>query len=156
MMFELHGFLLSYFSYTKCYVMNLWKETLLSSIFSAHLITTVALVVVLVLFCFVFFFTATHGISILRNMLENTNLEDKSLEPQRLPSSPALAFTPGAWGPLFSSHSEQHTMHAPASMFYSELLLKNLPSSTGDIKDGGLIPESGRYPGVGNSQTVNF
>ena len=107
-------------------------------------------------FGFVFFFTATHGISILRNMLENTNLEDKSLEPQRLPSSPALAFTPGAWGPLFSSHSEQHTMHAPASMFYSELLLKNLPSSTGDIKDGGLIPESGRYPGVGNSQTVNF
>lgn len=71
-------------------------------------------------------------------MVENTNLEDKSLSifPHLLlwlsPQDPEPAA-------LFSSHSEQHTMHAHASMFYSELLLKNLPSSAGDIRDGGLI-----------------
>ena len=43
-------------------------------------------------FFFFFFFRATHGISILRNMLENTNLEDKSLEPQHLPSEHLRCF----------------------------------------------------------------
>ena len=59
-------------------------------------------------------------------------------------------------GAVFSSHSEQHTMHAHASMFYSELLLKNLTSRAGDIRDAGLIPGSGKSPGVRNSQTLSF
>ena len=35
-------------------------------------------------------------------------------------------------------------------------MVKNLPASTGDIKDTSLIPGLGRSPGVGNGNTPVF
>ena len=34
------------------------------------------------------------------------------------------------------------------------LVVKNPPANSGDAKDEGLIPGSGRSPGVGNSNTL--
>ena len=36
------------------------------------------------------------------------------------------------------------------------LLVKNLPASAGDTKDPGLIPRSGRSPGVGNGNPLRY
>ena len=36
------------------------------------------------------------------------------------------------------------------------LVVKNSPSNAGDIKDAGLIPESGRSPRVGNGNTLQY
>ena len=36
------------------------------------------------------------------------------------------------------------------------LLVKNLTSKAGDIRDEGLIPGSGRAPGVGNGSPVKY
>ena len=33
---------------------------------------------------------------------------------------------------------------------------KNLPANTGNIRDLGLIPRSGRYPGVGNGNRFQY
>ena len=33
---------------------------------------------------------------------------------------------------------------------------KNLPASAGDLTDPGLIPGSGRSPGVGNSNSLQY
>ena len=35
-------------------------------------------------------------------------------------------------------------------------MVKNLPASTGDIKDVGSIPESGRSPGEGNGNPLQY
>ena len=35
-------------------------------------------------------------------------------------------------------------------------VVKNLPANAGDAKDSGLIPESGRSPGVGNSNPLRY
>ena len=35
-------------------------------------------------------------------------------------------------------------------------VVKNRPASTGDARDEGLIPESGRSPGVGNGNPLQF
>ena len=37
-----------------------------------------------------------------------------------------------------------------------ELLVKNPPASAGDIKDAGLIPGSGRSPGEGNGNPLQY
>ena len=34
-------------------------------------------------------------------------------------------------------------------------MVKNPPANTGDARDMGLRPESGRYPGVGNGHLEN-
>ena len=34
--------------------------------------------------------------------------------------------------------------------------VKNLPASAGDAKDLGLLPESGRFPGVGNGNPLCY
>ena len=34
--------------------------------------------------------------------------------------------------------------------------VKNLPANAGDLRDAGLIPESGRYPGEGNSNPLQY
>ena len=34
--------------------------------------------------------------------------------------------------------------------------VKNPPANPGDVGDGGLIPGSGRSPGVGNEKVFNF
>ena len=34
--------------------------------------------------------------------------------------------------------------------------VKNLPANAGDLRDAGLIPESGRYPGKGNSNPLHY
>ena len=36
------------------------------------------------------------------------------------------------------------------------LAVKTLPASTGDARDAGLIPESGRSPGVGNGNPLQY
>lgn len=35
-------------------------------------------------------------------------------------------------------------------------MVKNLPASTGDTRDAGLIPGSGRSPGVGNGNPLQY
>ena len=35
-------------------------------------------------------------------------------------------------------------------------MVKNPPASAGDIRDAGLIPGSGRFPGVGNSNPLQY
>ena len=36
------------------------------------------------------------------------------------------------------------------------LMVKNLPASVGDIRDTGLIPSLGRYPGGGHGNTLHY
>ena len=36
------------------------------------------------------------------------------------------------------------------------LVVKNLPANAGDIRDSGSIPESGRSPGKGNSNPLQY
>ena len=36
------------------------------------------------------------------------------------------------------------------------LVVKNLPDNTGDIRDAGLIPGSGRSPGGGNGSLLQY
>ena len=38
--------------------------------------------------------------------------------------------------------------------FPGDTVVKNLPASAGDTRDTGLIPESGRSPGVGNGNLL--
>ena len=35
-------------------------------------------------------------------------------------------------------------------------MIKNLPANTGDIRDAGLIPGSGRHPGGGNGNPLQY
>ena len=35
-------------------------------------------------------------------------------------------------------------------------MVKNLPTNPGDVRDGGLIPESGRSPGGGHSNPLQY
>ena len=49
-----------------------------------------------------------------------------------------------------------------SKLFISELsfpgraMVKNLPSNVGNVRDMGLIPASGRSPGVGNSNPLQY
>ena len=36
------------------------------------------------------------------------------------------------------------------------LVVKNSPANAGDIRDAGLIPESGRFPGIGNGNPFQY
>ena len=36
------------------------------------------------------------------------------------------------------------------------LMIKNLPANTGDIKDGGSIPQSGRFPAGGHGNPLQY
>ena len=36
------------------------------------------------------------------------------------------------------------------------LVVKNLPANAGDIRDKGLIPGSGRYPGEGHGNSLQY
>ena len=36
------------------------------------------------------------------------------------------------------------------------LVVKNLPANGGGARDGGLIPESGRFPGEGNGNPLQY
>ena len=36
------------------------------------------------------------------------------------------------------------------------LVVKNQPANAGDIRDAGLIPESGRYPGGGHGNPLQY
>ena len=38
----------------------------------------------------------------------------------------------------------------------SQVVLNNPPANAGDIRDAGLIPESGRSPGVGNGNPLQY
>ena len=35
-------------------------------------------------------------------------------------------------------------------------MVKNLPANAGDAQDGGLIPGSGRSPGIGNGNPLQY
>ena len=35
-------------------------------------------------------------------------------------------------------------------------MIKNLPANAGDVRDGGSIPESGRSPGGGHSNPLQY
>ena len=50
------------------------------------------------------------------------------------------------------SNVQQYTSMA----FPGGTVVKNLPANVGDAKDVGSIPESGRYPGVGNGIHSRF
>ena len=41
-------------------------------------------------------------------------------------------------------------------IFQVELVVKNPPANAGDIRDVGSIPESGRFPGEGNSNPLHY
>jgi len=36
------------------------------------------------------------------------------------------------------------------------LVVKNPPANTGDVRDTGLMPGSGRYPGEGNGNPLQY
>ena len=36
------------------------------------------------------------------------------------------------------------------------LVVKNLPANAGEIRDAGSIPESGRFPGEGNGNPLQY
>ena len=36
------------------------------------------------------------------------------------------------------------------------LVVKNLPANAGEIRDAGSIPESGRFPGEGNGNPIQY
>ena len=40
--------------------------------------------------------------------------------------------------------------------FQVALVVKNLPDNAGDLRDAGLIPESGRSPGEGNGNALQY
>ena len=44
----------------------------------------------------------------------------------------------------------------PEWSFSGGLLVKNLPVNAGDARDAGLIPGSGRFPGGGNGNPVQY
>ena len=46
--------------------------------------------------------------------------------------------------------------HAPPSMGFSQAGLKNPPANAGDVGDAGLIPGSGRSPGGGNGNPLQY
>ena len=39
---------------------------------------------------------------------------------------------------------------------FGSTVVKNLPASSGDVRDVGLIPGSGRSPGVGNGNPLQY
>ena len=39
---------------------------------------------------------------------------------------------------------------------FGSTVVKNLPASSGDVRDVGLIPGSGRSPGVGNGNLLQY
>ena len=43
-----------------------------------------------------------------------------------------------------------------ARAFQVVLVVKNLPANAGDIRDTGFIPGSGRYPGGGHSNPLQY
>ena len=53
--------------------------------------------------------------------------------------------------------SARHILPPPKSPmgFPGGAGVKNPPANTGDARDMGLMPESGRYPGVGNGHLEN-
>ena len=61
---------------------------------------------------------------------------------------PPLLTLPPEWAqplPLYSSRASQLT-----------LVVKNLPASAGDLRDMGLIPTSGRSPGGGHGNLLQY
>ena len=44
--------------------------------------------------------------------------------------------------------------HKPG--FPGSSVVKNMPANAGDVRDTGLIPGSGRFPGGGNSNTLQY
>ena len=41
-------------------------------------------------------------------------------------------------------------------VFLGGTVVKNLPANVGDTRDMGSIPESGRFPGVGNGNPLQY
>ena len=48
------------------------------------------------------------------------------------------------------------TFYGRKGVFQVALVVKNLPASVGDAREVGLIPKSGRPPGVGNGNTLQY
>ena len=42
------------------------------------------------------------------------------------------------------------------SQISGDAVVKNLPANAGDARDEGSIPESGRFPGVGNDNSLQY
>ena len=51
---------------------------------------------------------------------------------------------------------ERFGSRKPKLGFPGGVVIKNLPASAGDIRDTGLMPESGRSPGVGNDSPLQY
>ena len=54
------------------------------------------------------------------------------------------------------SHHGQHLQLAAGMCWASQLVVKNPPANAGDTRDTGLIPESGRSPGGGNGNPLQY
>ena len=53
-----------------------------------------------------------------------------------------------------SDFTHTHVLLSRASQV--ALVVENLPASAGDIRDMGLIPRSGRFPGEGNGSSLQY
>ena len=47
-------------------------------------------------------------------------------------------------------------IHAPIWAFQVDLVVKNLPASAGNLRDMGSVPGSGRSPGGGHSNPLQY
>ena len=62
------------------------------------------------------------------------------------------------WRPWTSGHSEGSSMISTflALAYPVALVVKNPPASAGDVRDTGLIPGSGRFPGGGHGKPLQY
>ena len=81
--------------------------------------------------------------------LPDPGIEPRSpkLQADALPSEP-----PGKPYPMVNHHGEEYES-AASQVTRVE---KNLPANAGDLRDAGLIPGSGRSPGVGNGNPNQY
>ena len=57
----------------------------------------------------------------------------------------------------YNSATNRNEVLIHATMdFLGGLVVKNLPAYAGDTRDIGLIPELGRFPGVGNGNPLQY
>ena len=59
-----------------------------------------------------------------------------------------------SWGWCLGTHSEKLVEGSWTSQ--AALVVKNLPANAGDIRDSGLIPRSGRCPGGGHGNRLQY
>ena len=62
----------------------------------------------------------------------------------------------GIWGPSGLPWCPVRMKLMGDSQISGDAVVKNLPANAGDARDEGSIPESGRFPGVGNDNSLQY